>query len=176
MLLKASGEKIESKTKLHKELYFISLLLNKDFGFKAHYYGPYSQEVEQGLDELIGAGFVDVKCDSYGINQKKGFEAKKYEFYLSNVGRKLLDRLIEEYPKENKTIKEFVDNLKDIGDLNYISLSLAAKAYYIIDKEGKSMTYEQIIEKAKAFGWDVDVSNIDEAAKILLKLGFIQGK
>ncbi|RKY88529.1 hypothetical protein DRQ09_02740 [candidate division KSB1 bacterium] len=174
MLLNKENGKIDSKTKLQKEIYFISLLLKRDIEFKAHYYGPYSIEVETALDELIGAGFVNVKRDIWGIDTRYGFEAKKYEFFLTNSGEKLAKIITDENPNDYETIEKFVDNLKKIENLNYLTLSIAAKAYFILSKESKSMTVNQIIEKASRFGWNINRRDIDIAVNILKELKFIK--
>jgi len=174
MVLNAWGGKIESKTKLHKIIYFISLLLGKDLKFQAHYYGPYSLEVEQGIDELVGAGFLNVKRDVLGINIKFGFEAKRYEFSLTKSGKKLAKTLKKENPDDSKTIRKFVKKLKEIGDPDYLSLSIAAKAYFILDKEEKAMTKDDIMTKASNFGWKVGEEDINVAVEILSELDFVE--
>jgi len=174
MVLDACGGKINSKTKLHKEIYFLALLLNRDLGFKAHYYGPYSVEVENALDELIGAGFVDIKRDIWGIDTRYGFEAKRYNFSLTESGRKFVRVLAEESPDEYKEVKTLVERLKEMGDPDYLSLSIAAKAYFILDKEGKPLTKEQIKEKAKEFRWKVNEMDVDIAINILKNLNLVR--
>ena len=174
MLLDACGGKINSKTKLQKEIYFLALLLSRDLGFKAHYYGPYSVEVENALDELIGAGFVDIKRDIWGIDTRYGFENKRYDFSLTESGRKFVRILAEESSDEYKVVKTFVEKLKEMGDPDYFSLSIAAKAYFILDKEGKLLTKEQIREKAREFGWKVGENDIDIAINILKNLDFVK--
>jgi len=174
MLLNASEGRIDSKTKLQKELYFISLMLNKDLEFKAHYYGPYSTEVETALDELIGAGFVDVKREVFGIDYNRGFEFKRYNFSWTESGQELVKVLKEENPEEYKIIESFVRKLQEVGDPGYLSLSLAAKAHFILSKESKPMTRRQIRKKAKKFGWNVNDHDIDIAVDILKKLDFVK--
>jgi uncharacterized protein YwgA len=174
MLLEASGGRIESKTKLQKQIYFISLLLDKDLGFKAHYYGPYSVKVEEGLDELIGAGFVDMKRNVFGIDMERGFEVKRYEFYLTESGQKFAKILSEENLSEYRQIQEFINCLKDIGELDYLSLSLAAKAYFILSKENRPMNKEELIRKSREFGWNVSKEDINKAIEILTNLNFVQ--
>lgn len=176
MLLYASEGEIDSKTKLQKEVYFISLLLKRDLGFKAHYYGPYSTEVEVALDELIGAGFVDVKRDIWGIDTRYGFEAKRYNFSLTESGRKFAEILKEKYPEEYKKVEEFVGKLKEIGNPDYFNLSIAAKAYFILDKEGKPMTKNDIIKKSHSFDWKINKKDINVAVDILSKLNFVREK
>jgi uncharacterized protein YwgA len=174
MLLKAYGGNITSKTKIQKMIYFISLILGEDLEFKPHYYGPYSIQVEQGLDELIGAGFVDVTRNIFGVDVSKGFEFKRYDFFLTNSGQKLSDAIEEDNREEYNKIKDFVGKLKSkTGDPDYLSLSIAAKAYFILEKEGKPMNMNAIKEKAKNFGWNVTKDDIDMAVNILKKLNFV---
>ena len=174
MLLRASGGIINGKTKLQKEMYFISLLLEKDFGFEAHYYGPYSVEIERGLDELIGAGFVNMRREIFGIDYNRGFEVKRYNFSLTESGQRLTEILIKENSDENKMVRGFIEKLKELDSPDYLSLSLAAKAYFILSKEGKPMSEAQIREKAKEFGWNVNGNDIHMAVNILGKLGFAE--
>ncbi|MEW6203543.1 MAG: hypothetical protein AB1546_16330, partial [bacterium] len=157
LLLNDSGGKIDSKTKLQKEMYFVSLLLNKDLNFKAHYYGPYSLKVEQGLDELIGAGFIGVTRDIWGIENRYGFELKRYSFHLTKSGEMLAGILTKMNSDENQKIKEFVEKLNEMGNPDYISLSIAAKAFFILNREEENLTRDQIIKKSKKFGWAIDV-------------------
>ena len=173
MLIKASEGVIEGKTLLQKEMYFLSLLLKRDLGFQAHYYGPYSNEVEDGLDELIGAGFVDVSEIVWGINQA-GFEAKKYSFKISDLGKKLVGSWEEsdEYSK----IKNLVERLRKIEGLDYIKLSLAAKSYFVLNKENKPMSIQEIKNKSKNFGWDLKEDDIDKAVEVLERLEFVEMK
>ncbi len=174
LLLKESGGKIVSKTKIQKEIYFVSLLLGEDFGFKAYYYGPYSLEVEHGLDELVGAGFVNVERDIFGIDTKYGFDIKRYNFSLSDSGKKLAEIKAKENTNENAIAKSFLEKLRDMGDPDYLSLSIAAKAYFILDKEGKALNKEQIMEIAMQFGWKVNKDDIIIAVNILKTLDFVK--
>jgi uncharacterized protein YwgA len=174
-LIRQSGDCVEGKTNLQKEMYFISIILGMDLGFKPHFYGPYSPEVEQGLGELIGAGFVDMKWNSYGVDSESGFEMKKYTYTLTESGKRLSDILAGESPEYDiKKIKSFVDKLKEMGSPNYQSLSLAAKAYFILKKEGEAMNKKQLKENMLAFGWKVPDEDIESAVGLLSELGFIK--
>lgn len=171
MLLKASPNgKIISKTKLQKEMYFLSLLMKKDFGFKAHYFGPYSPYVEGGTDELVGAGFVDMKRESFGITNR-GFEVRRYDFSITESGAKLASYLAKENPNEYRTIENLVGK---IGNTDYLNLSIAAKTYFILNKQGSSMTTEEISLKARNFDWNIGSGDIEAAVEILRKLNLVK--
>jgi uncharacterized protein YwgA len=172
LLLEKHGGQMESKTKLQKEVYFVSLLLKRDSGFKAHYYGPFSPVVEQGLDELVGAGFVEARRELFGVSTGPGFEFKRYSYSLTKSGSRFATVLAEEHASEAATIEDFVGKLREIGNPDYLSLSIAAKAYFILEAHGGPMKLPQIREKALKFGWDVGEREIGTASEILKKLGF----
>ena len=176
LLLHNLGGAIDSKTKLQKEIYVISLLLGKELGFRAHHYGPDCVEVEQGIDELIGAGFLDVKRNVHGVGSEQGFEIKRYDFSVTESGSKLAKILTEENDTENSRIRDFTEKLKDVRNIDYLRLSIAAKAYFVLKKEGKPMTADQIRERSERFGWTVGEDDIQVAIDILRKLDFIKGQ
>ncbi|MDQ1350232.1 MAG: uncharacterized protein QG657_533 [Acidobacteriota bacterium] len=171
MILDACGKRIESKTKLHKIAYFLSILLKKDFQFNAYYYGPYSRPIEEGLGELTGAGFLSVSMNSYGLDSTHGFEKKRYDYNITEDGEALLKHLKTEYAREYETIAKYTNFLKE---KNYFDLSIAAKSYFIIEKEKQPVTSDQICLKAREFHWNISQSEIDSAIKILMKLDFIK--
>jgi hypothetical protein len=172
MLLKASDGSISSKTKIQKEMYFLSLWMKEDFVFRPHYYGPYSPEVEQGLNELIGAGFVNMRRESFGV-VSQGFEIQRYDFSMTDEGKEMADYLKKENPDKYSNIEGFIKKLKDMGNPNYLQLSIAAKVYFILHKEGRHMTKSEIIEKAKSFDWNIRENDIYVAVEILQKLNII---
>lgn len=171
MILDACGKRIESKTKLQKIAYFISILLKKDFQFNAYYYGPYSRPIEEGLGELTGAGFLNVNINSYGLDSIHGFEKKRYDYIITEDGEALLTHLKTEYAHDYETIAKYTNFLKEE---NYFDLSIAAKSYFIIEKEKQPLTRDQIRLKAREFHWNISQSETDSAIKILINLGFIK--
>lgn len=55
---KEEEQSLRGRTLLQKKLYFLSMLKRVDFGFRPHYYGPYSSWVAENLDTLVGIGFL----------------------------------------------------------------------------------------------------------------------
>ncbi len=170
MILDACGKKIESKTKLHKIAYFVSIILKKDFQFNAYFYGPYSRTIENGLEELTGVGFINMYTSSFGITSTTGFEKKKYTYEITESGDELLRNLKTQYAKEYKQIETYSGKLHD---KSYIDLSIAAKAFFILDKGKKTLGIEQIRSKAREFQWNITDSEIESAIKILKDLNLI---
>jgi len=171
MILEACGKKIESKTKLQKIAYFISILLKKDFGFNAYYYGPYSRSIEEGMGDLTGVGFLNVNIYYYGLESTHGFEKKRYAYNITEAGDELLVHLKTRYADEYATIVRYTDILKEE---NYIDLSIAAKSYFILSKEKQPLTRDQIRLKAREFKWDIYENEIESAVKILKNLDLIK--
>jgi hypothetical protein len=172
ILLHASGNSISSKTKIQKEMYFLSKLLDEDFAFRAHYYGPYSPVVEQALDELIGAGFLGVKREVYGLDYQRGFEMKRFDYHLTPSGEKLAEELEEQYSSEVSTISEFVEKMEAVGNPDYLDLSVAAKVYFILDKQGGKMAIDEIKKEAREFDWQINEDDVSKAVDILKQLEF----
>ena len=172
VLLHASGNSISSKTKIQKEMYFLSKLLNEDYAFRAHYYGPYSPMIEQALDELIGAGFLEVKREVYGLDYQRGFEMKRFDYHLTPSGEKLAEELKEEHSSESAKISAFVKKMDDVGKPDYLDLSVAAKVYFILARQGEQMAINEIEEEAKGLDWRINETDIGKAVAILKQLEF----
>ncbi len=170
MILDAFENKMQSKTRLHKIAYFTSIIVKEDFDFDAHYYGPYSQQIEDGLGELIGLGFLDVNILSYGTDYNIGFEKKRYDYQVTQSGKQISSHLKEKYKQQYGTITETVEKLKDKG---YIELSIAAKAYFILNMENQPLTLEQIRSKAREFKWNIAGTEIELAVQILKELDLV---
>jgi uncharacterized protein len=169
-LLAESDGHIESKTKIQKEMYFLSKRLRADFGFRPHYYGPYSPEVDKSLDELSGAGFIQVHANSLGVDFNRGFEILRYDFLLTESGKGLLQEIGDS--QEKIEVHSFIADLKRIGDPDYLDLSIAAKVLFIKDTNKATLSEKEIKNTAQKFGWNLNNNDIDKAPKILTALGF----
>ncbi|MFH0754421.1 MAG: hypothetical protein V2A70_07640 [Candidatus Omnitrophota bacterium] len=173
LLLLHFGGRIDSKTKLQKLLYFLSLKFSRDFGFSPYFYGPYSSVIESEVDDLVGAGFVEVERCLLGVDAKRGFEVKKYSFQLTEEGKSFANDLKGQHIDEANVIKGLVDQVKAKGDLDYLSLSIAAKSHYILKHANRPMTGKDIESKAKDFSWEIDSSDINKAISILKEWGLV---
>ena len=59
LVIDAAGRTLEGRTAVQKLCYFAGLALDEDLGHSAHYYGPYSREVEVALENESFAGDLD---------------------------------------------------------------------------------------------------------------------
>jgi len=175
MLLRASKNKISGKTKIQKLCYLLSIKTQKEreFQFQAHYYGPYSPAVDFSLSELVGIGFVEEKKSLWAIDNR-GFEVVGYDYELTNDGETIADLSKQSDNETYKKIENLVKSLNELGNPDYMQLSAASKAYFILKKEGKEMTSDEIKQKAKDFNWDLTTTDINKAVEILVKLKMIK--
>jgi|GEM_PF-2317432 len=51
LILAQAGGQLSGKTLLQKRAYFISKILNFQLGFKPHFYGPFSSEIENATGQ-----------------------------------------------------------------------------------------------------------------------------
>lgn len=161
IILGALGGKVQSKTKLQKLCYFLSVMFEFDYGFKAHYYGPYSQQVENALDDLLGIGFVVASRESFGASAG-GFEVVRYDYSLTKDGESIYEDL-KKLPEAGK----IADSLSKMKDFDYLKLSIAAKSFFILKNESKPMNAEKIREKALSFNWNITDTDINTAIDFL---------
>ncbi len=173
LALLANDNNIKGKTYLQKCMYFLNKNIGLDLRFIPHYYGPYSPDINIELSNLIAIGIINEKEEDLGIFNSHGFERKRFDCELTPAGEKIAKRIAEKYKDEWNGIKNFFSELKQLGNIDYMDLSVAAKAYYFIDKEGKPITPEEIREKAKSFAWKIDQSSLERAIEILEKLGYV---
>ena len=162
---------IRGRTLLQKKLYFLSKLKGVDHGFRPHYYGPYSSLVAENLDILVSARFLNEVTETFETDQNIFGEIRRHTYYLTPDG----DTVMEEIRKEDEYAnwKQALDTLNShpvARDFN--TLSIAAKVYYIVNRQGRSTT-EQIQEVAKEYDWDIDDSQIENVRSFLEDLSLI---
>ncbi len=174
LIYSSSDQKIQSKTKIQKELYLFEHFFKRKFSFKAYYYGPYSSVVENGLDELIGLGFVSVATYVYGIDVNRGFELKRYDYSLTESGKKFAEELISENKQEYSKIENFVQKIEKLRNHDYLTLSVAAKAHFSLSEENRPMKHDEIMNKMKSFGWQVNDEDYENAVEVLKELNFVE--
>jgi len=170
---KAFDCEMRGKTLLQKRVYFLSLMVGEDLGYGAHFYGPYSEEVATGNSELKSIGAVEEHVNSYGFDDR-GFERALHEFKLTTFGQRVADQIVAIYPSLWQQIEAAAKKLRVSGDLDYMSLSIAAKAYYILAKEGGSAPLERIKALLPRFNWSVTDDQLKRAENFLRKASLVR--
>jgi uncharacterized protein YwgA len=169
---KAFDGKVRGKTMLQKRLYFLSVFLKADLGYEAHYYGPYSEDVATANAEMKSLGFLSESVTGYGVDQR-GFEMARYDYSLSEAGAKVAEKKAVSHPELWRKILGAAQLIKDAGKLDYMELSIAAKAYYVITKLNRKATLADISAMLPMFGWTVSEHELRKATEFLAKTNLI---
>ncbi|MFA6223357.1 MAG: hypothetical protein WC647_13685 [Desulfomonilaceae bacterium] len=166
---------INGKTNLQKKVYFLAVSLGKaeELGYRAHYYGPYSADVAESNTELKSLNYLSECSTSWG-SDNRGFEVARYDFSLTDEGWRLFERKRTENPDIWEDISTLAEKIKEAGNLDYWDLSIAAKAYFILDQKGKSVSSQEIQGAAKGLGWEVTREELDRASTFLEKINLIK--
>lgn len=169
-IIEACGGRVQGRTMLQKKAYFVSLLsgLDVNFGFQAHYYGPYSATVDGTLTQLKNLGFVEEASTGFGI-VSGGFERLRYDYSITDDGRRILEPFVRS--DEYTAIDNAVSKIRDAGDPNYVELSIAAKAFYILEKQGKEMSASELRREAQKFNWTIQEHSLGRAVQFLEYVG-----
>jgi uncharacterized protein YwgA len=165
--------KMKGKTKLQKILYFLGIMLEEDLGYEAHYYGPYSSLVANTNSKLSVLGFLEENTEPWGINSE-GFEVARYDYNLTPEAEEIIERKKRELEIDWIKIKEKADQIKSAGDVDYMVLSFAAKAHFILTKEGGKATIEKIEALFPKFGWKLPEGDLPTAINFLEKIGLVK--
>lgn len=168
-MIHASGGSVDGRTLLQKKSYFVSLLsgISVNLGYQAHYYGPYSAIVDGTLTQLRNLGFVEESSTGFGI-VSGGFEMRRYDYRITPDGRQIIKPFLQ--GTEYKAVEEAVQKIRDAGEPDYMELPVAAKAYYILQKQEKRMSTAELTEEAKEFNWNIQRKSFDRAIQFLKRV------
>lgn len=175
MALLALGE-IKGRTKLQKMVYFLGVLTGEleELGFRPHYYGPYSQEVSDALERLRTLGFVGLNVAGGGSVDSRGFEVARYDYKLTPEGKQVAELKTREQKELWQKVKHASGVLQRMGNQDYVKLSIAAKAYFMLDDKKGPADLGDLPAMAKDFGWSVTLDQIKDAVKYLESLQLVK--
>lgn len=170
--LLAMGGEIQGKTKLQKTVYFLGLMtgLLDELGYRPHYYGPFSDDVAAAVAWLKTIGAIDQFSSGVGSTDPSGFEIRRYDFRLSEQGRKFAETTARSNPDIMQKLKEAARLLKRAGDTDYMRMSIAAKTYFMLRESGGPARTDDLALLARKFGWEVTPEQVQEAASYLQRL------
>lgn len=173
LMLKDAGGRISGKTLIQKRAFFLDLFLDIGLGYLPHYYGPYSPIVETAIGECKALGFVTEKVTGYSAVSKKGFEVKRFDYELTEDGNIVANAICARDKEQATEIQNCLERLNKAGELDYVELSIAAKAIFILQDGHKPMSPGEIAEQAKRFKWDISREAVDGAVEFLSRLGLV---
>jgi len=168
-----AGGTIQGRTLLQKRVYFLEILLGVYLGYRPHYYGPYSPLVDSALGELQGLRFVEEHQRGFGTNED-GFEVKRYDYELTQDGQVIARLLAERRGSDYQAVAQALRRLREAGDPDYLTLSVAAKTHYILHCKGAPMTGDEIREVGGRLNWKISDTQLNEAVAFLARLGLVQ--
>lgn len=136
-LLSAAGGRVETRIRLQKEVYLLSLKYPRIFDssdFEYHHYGPYSRFLSENLQYAVSSGLIEEIDET-----PEDVSFTKYTYVLTEFGSKA----IEENPFDAPDFKEYVLRLQSE---NWRTLELAATVKYLEMKE--KLSREDAFSKA----------------------------
>jgi uncharacterized protein YwgA len=173
-LLVMDGE-IQGKTKLQKTVYFLGLMTGQldDLGYRAHYYGPYSDDVAAAVGWLKTIGAVDQSSSGVGATDPSGFEIRRLDVRLNERGRKFAETTARRHPDLVSRLREAANALKRAGEINYVKMSIAAKTFFMLLETNGTCGDADLVRLAANFGWEVTPEQIGDAVSYLELLGLV---
>jgi uncharacterized protein YwgA len=163
------GGTAHGRTVIQKLSYFGGLALDQDLGHRAHYYGPYSRDIDVALENEAFAGDLDETMRTF-VNLS-GREGRAYIYALTDQGRTAVADIVNAKPEAFRRVESIVHHLGElVPDYQQHPLSLAAKVDLILEQQG-AMNADEIPVVAKQLGWQVDDEEVDAAVKILVGVG-----
>lgn len=169
LLIGFNKEPFRGKTNLHKNIYLAKEMapgLELPFDFKAHFYGPFSQQVSEEIDILQNCGLI--KTSQMDLGVKDIFEVKQYSYELTKAGTVAFENLTDKYKDFCAQFAELFETIRNTGfHQNTKILATAAKVRLILTSEARSMNKKNIISKAKELGWDIKDTEINQALRVL---------
>ncbi len=175
LMLDHAGGSLQGRTLIQKRLFFLKLLMDLDLRYHPHYYGPFSPEVDNALGQCIALGLVEET--SIGLaNENGGFEGRRFEHRLTSDGYVVVGLIKRQEPEYSRDVAENLDRLDRAGHLNYLQLSIAAKALYDLRSKDKPVTSIGIRNEARGFGWGAPEPEVRDAVEFLEFFEFFAAK
>ena len=85
-------------------------------------------------------------------------ELKRYDYRLTEDGKLVVQNLHSKKAEECEEVLAVVRRIREAGNPDYLTLSVAAKSYFVLAKQKQAMTGEQIKIAAKSLGWSLKSS------------------
>jgi uncharacterized protein YwgA len=177
LIARGQGRVEFGRTSLQKVAYFVARAMGRDLGHRPHYYGPYASSIEQEVQTLVLSGLVEEKARSLGFANQFGFEAKQYEYSLTEAGQTRVGELTSRHKEETSTIDGVIDSLLEhTKRLDQGVLSAAAKVDFIASHRKEAVTVEDVKLAANDLGWSLTDTQVESVFDLLSKLGFARAQ
>lgn len=141
-----SSKHVAGKTFIQKGIFLLQAGLKNDFGFnyKMHYYGPYSREVTDILDDLEDMNYINIGYDR---------SSQKYRISLTDAGKN--------YLQEKEQHKLPIQNLNIVLSLlrgaSVETMELLSTILYFSDlTDNQSQCIEEVLIAKPQFEGKID--------------------
>ena len=101
-----------------------------------------------------------------------GFEMRRYDYKLTDDGKEIAKSL--ERDPEFDEIRAACEKIVGAGNPDYFTLSIAAKAFFILRKRGGGMSRDELIREAKKFEWDITPRSLENAISFLEQVSLVR--
>lgn len=174
LVVDAADGTVEGRTIAQKLAYFTGVALHRGLNHQAHFYGPFSRDVEEALTLGVLAGdlgeSVERIADWYG-----GPDALRYSYALTEEGQRRVEELKGQYPDEAARIEETVDAIGTaIPEFRQKTLSAAAKIHMIVAEQRRPVAPDEIPRLAQHLGWSLSQDEVNGTVDVLRRLDLMQ--
>ena len=169
LTISANDDEIVGRTTLQKLIYFAKVKIPEIHlvqPYTAYFYGPFNREVAIGLEKMVALDFLEERRIRY-IHAS-------YSYRVSEKGIPKITRLRKKFGKTFTKIESIVDQCYTFCKLNPYPLSFAAKVHFMLEKNNKGITYENLAKMAKGFGWEISQSDVKSGTELLQQLNLVK--
>ncbi len=112
---------IEGRTRIQKEICLLKYRSNIPFTFeyKSYFYGPYSEELTETINTLLGVKLLKETVTSVGYN------SYRYDYSLTEQGKALFDKISRKLYASIKQLRKEVEALENLGTPSLVSQAKA---------------------------------------------------
>ncbi len=135
-----------------------------------------AEKMGKALGDLKGLRFVEEREKGFRAVNEEGFKVKRYDYEITEEGRRIVERIRKRCPDEHKSIVQALKEVRGAGEPDYNTLSVAAKAHFILSSQGRPMTADEIIKVARQFNWRISEDKFAEAASFLERLDLVKSQ
>jgi uncharacterized protein YwgA len=163
LALLASADEIPSRTMLQKLVYLSADLADEALPFSAHFYGPYSSDLQEDVEALVAGGLVTEAVSRLEPWEPTVFDVVQYSYRLTQAGKDAAAGISEE---TRQFAERVVHAARAANAWNQASLSLAAKLRHL-RRIDPSLGDDQVPALAQQFGWRMTEESARRGARLL---------
>jgi uncharacterized protein YwgA len=172
-LLDAAPDRtLHGRTVMQKLCYFAGVAIGEDLGHGAYYYGPFSREVDDGLEIAALAGQVKEITVRMAAG---GRDVRQYNYTLTDEGRDTLAALRPMHQEQVDAVQRVLQEVQaTVPGLNQRSLSQAAKIHLILTQQGAPVDAGELPAMASQLGWELTRDDVTSTIELLDKLNLVE--